>query len=178
MRWDDTHFSGERSGWQWFVSRRQIVTLQHDVIREHLGKRLWITTFDSGPITPNSEELLAGWQGIGGAMVSPPLEARLEIPRDQNDEWYIFNDDYTRNHHFERFVVYGGFTLADPRALADSFDPTWERDSLDWLYPLQRRFWNQIDQLTPITYIAMGDNDIVVTRDHSFANSVRQSINK
>jgi len=74
MEWDDTTFEGKHAIWWWFVSRSQIDTLCELVVREHRGYRLWITSFDSGSITPSAEELSDGWKTVDGAMVSPPLE--------------------------------------------------------------------------------------------------------
>lgn len=176
MRWDSPTFEGKHGDWRWFVSRSQIRDILRLVVREHFGQRLWITTFDSGTITPNAEQVSAGWKVVDSAMVSPPLVEGLEIPYEQFDEWYIFNDDHARLHDFERFVNYGGFNLADPRAMAESFDPTWERSGLDWLYPIQRQFWQQINNLSPVSYIGSGDYDVVVTQSPSFAESVRQAI--
>src|SRR6185295_6817783 len=107
MEWDNSTFEGKHAIWWWFVSRSQIDTLCELVVREHRGYRLWITSFDSGPITPSAEELSDGWKTVDGAMVSPPLEVGLDIPNDQYDEWYIFEDDRPRLQDFERFINYG-----------------------------------------------------------------------
>lgn len=47
-------------------------------------------------------------------MVSPPLHEGLDVPCDQFDEWYIFEDAGSRIREFDRFVNYGSFNLADP----------------------------------------------------------------
>lgn len=105
---------------------------------------------------------------VDGMMVSPPVSEHLDVPQNQFDEWCLFPDASSRIREFERFVNYGGFTLADPRSVTASFDASWERDALDWLYPVQERFWSQIETLRPISYIATGDNDVLVTRNPSF----------
>lgn len=176
IRWDSPTFEGKHGRWRWFVSRSQIRDLPRLVLREHAGQRLWITTFDSGTITPNAEQVAAGWKVVDDAMVSPPLAEGIEIPCDECDEWYIFSDDRPRLRGFEEFVNSGGFNLADPRAMAESFDPTWERSDLNWLYPIQKRFWQQIDNLSPVSYVGTGSNTVVVTQSRSFAESVRQAI--
>lgn len=176
MRWDSPTFIGVHGDWYWFVSRQPIEDLLCLVVQEHLGQRLWITAFDSGPITPNPEEMASGWKIVDGVIVSPRLVDGIDIPHDQYDEWYIFPDDRPRLHDLERFVNYGGFNLADPRAMTASFDPTWERSGLDWLYPLQDRFWKQLDHLSPLSYIASGESDVIVTRLPSFAELMRRII--
>jgi hypothetical protein len=176
MRWDDATFQGEHGEWKWFVCRNVIENLPLLVIQEHPICRLWIATFDSGTITPSVKELAIGWSSIDGAMVSPPLRPGLDIPSDQFDEWYIFYADRLVLGELERFVNYGGFNLADPRRMAKSFDPTWEPSGLDWLCALQDRFWLQLDRLAPVSYVASGDNDVVVTRNLRFAECIRKAI--
>ena len=131
---------------------------------EHLGARLWICTFDGGTITPNEEEISAGWSVVDEALVSPPMSIDLDVPCDQYDEWYIFPDAHSRLQDFERFVNFGGFTLADPSSMAES------------LYPVQERFWKQIERLRPISYVATGDNEVIVTRNPSFAAKLRETM--
>jgi hypothetical protein len=176
MRWDDRTYCGERDEWKWFVSRPQIQGLLELVLSEHFGARLWICTFDSGTISPDEDERLAGWSVVDGMMVSPPLHEGLDVPCDQYDEWYIFEDASSRIREFDRFVNYGGFNLADPKRMAESFDPSWERGGLDYLNPLQEGFWAQIDVLRPISYVGSGDNDVVVTRKPSFAAKLRECV--
>jgi len=176
MRWDDDKFEGQRGEWRWFVTRNPIENIDALAIHEHLNQRLWIATFDSGMITPTPEELLAGWKSNEQAMVSPPLYSGLAIPSDQYDEWYIFGNCRPGLDAIERFVNYGGFNLADPRAVTPSFDPTWEPSGLVWLSPIQDRFWAQLTRLAPISYIASGDRDVVVTRNPRFAERVRRAI--
>lgn len=176
MRWDDRTFSGRHGDYDWFVSREWIEDLAALILREHVGLRLWITTFDGGSITPNEEELDVGWEVVGNIMVSPPMTPDLEIPQNHDNEWYIFEDLNPRTFCDERFVSYGGFNLADPQEMAASFDPSWERDGLDYLYPIQERFWTQIGKLLPFTYIGIGDNDVVVTRHRQFADLIRARV--
>ena len=176
MRSDDLHFEGERGEWKWFVCREFIDILPSLVIREHPKCRLWITTFDSSTITPSAEETAIGWSSIEGAMVSPPLRPGLEIPHDQFDEWYVFGDDPPQLGELERFVIYGGSNLADPGSMAKSFDPTWDPSGLDWLYAIQDRFWLQLERIAPVSYIASGDNDVVVTRNRGFAECICRAI--
>ena len=137
----------------------------HDLIdvllREHVGQHLWITTFDSGTITPEPEELTFGWATVETAMVSPPIHLGLEIPQDQYDEWYIFEDASPRLGSFERFINFGGFSLTN--------DPAWKPE-------LQEQFWAQLERLSPLTYVGSGDNDIIVTRNLSFANALQTAI--
>ena len=176
MRWDDSIFTGQNGQWHWIVSRKEIDDLANLVVKTHAGCRLWISAFDSGPISPSPEESAVGWKTVDGAMVSPPLVQGICVPCDNHDEWYVFEDDLPKAESFERFVNYGCFNLADPREMAASFDPTWERSGLDWLYPIQERFWSHLERLLPLSYVSSGDYDIVVTRRGGFAASIRSAL--
>jgi hypothetical protein len=54
-----------------------------------------------------------------------------------------------------------------------TYDPTWDRHGLDYLVPIQERFWAQVERVNPVSYIAMGDQDIVVSRRRDFVEQLR-----
>src|SRR5689334_20367086 len=114
MRWDDPTYFGQREEWQWLVSRRPLNFLLDLALLEHLGMRLWICTFNKETIVLNGESLSSGWSIVDGILVSPPLSDGMDVPEAQENEWYIFEDSYSRPPEFERFVGYSGFNLADP----------------------------------------------------------------
>ena len=59
---------------------------------------------------------------------------------------------------------------------SDQFDEWYVfPDGLDWLYPIQERFWSQIETLRPISYIASGDNEVLVTRSSEFRAVLTQA---
>lgn len=169
MRWDDRIFSGTHGKWWWLVVRDELPSLLEVVTENHIGQRLCVTAFDSGPITPSSEETALGWTLRDDVMISPPLTTGCTIPCGEFDEWYIFRDLPDSLFGAERFVNYSGFNLADPKLLAASQDPTWDRAAFDSLIPLQVRFWKELDRVMPSTYIGRGDYDVVVTSMPGFA---------
>jgi len=156
--------------------RDMIPDLDKLVIQYHPDSRLCITAFDSGSITPSIEERELGWSLADNVMVSPQLGEISYIPHAEYDEWYVFDRVPESIGGFECFVNYGSFNLADPRQMAASFDSTWERSGLDWLYPIQDRFWSQLDQLSPVTYVASGDCDIIVTQKFELVEYVHQLV--
>lgn len=109
-------------------------------------------------------------------MVSPALTADLAIPQEGHDEWYVFDVLPDLAWKPEIFVNYGAFTLVPPAELYKSFDPTWERDAWDWLIPSQIEFWDQIERVHPVSYISMGDRDIVVSLRHDFIEELRSDV--
>ncbi len=167
--------TGKQGGHHWLVSPSQVWPLTDLVLRFHHGLHLCVTAFDSGPIRPSEDEIAQGWTMQGNVMVSPPLNSTLSIPRDQYDEWYILARPAFAGAEIEVFVNCGGFTLVAPEETYKTFDPTWMRQGLDWLTPIQERFWSQLERLNPETYVAVGDNDVVVSRNRRFIQAVQDA---
>jgi hypothetical protein len=164
---------GQKSEYQWLVSQPEIRQLDEIVARFHLGLRLCVTSFDSGPLRLTKEEFEQGWTTQRGIVVSPPIEESLVIPHDQYDEWYVFENSHFFESDIEVFVNYGAFTLVPPIESFTDIDPTLGKSSIEWLVLAQERFWAQLQRLHPMTFVACGDNDIVVSRDNSFFEAVR-----
>jgi hypothetical protein len=165
---------GQHDRFEWLVMndcpRLVELTLQH-----HARLRLCISSFDSGQISPDEEEAAAGWTSSGSIMVSPPITESLDVPYDGYDEWYLLEQLPCNDWRPEVFVNYGGFTLRQIDEILNEYDPTWERNGRDWLPAMQERFWNQIDSVNPVTYVGMGDFDIVVSRRSEFIEEVRRA---
>ena len=159
---------GEQGGFCWLVSSESLPSLVEVAVRHHTGLRLCITSFDSGPISPTREELAVGWTKSGNVMVSPPVADGLEIPHDQHDEWYFFDDPPSAKWSPEIFVNRCGFTVVPPGDIWNADDLTADRHALDWLIADQERYWEQLRSVDPISYIAMGDNDVVVSKRREF----------
>lgn len=167
--------TGEQDGYFWLVAPSEIPLLGELAVRFHQGMHLCITAFDSGPILPTDDETAEGWHLDGNVMVSAPLSGGVVIPHDQYHEWYIIKDpkvDWVGN---EVFVNYCGFTLVSPDETYKTYDPTWDRRGLDWVLPIQARFWSQLKRLGAESYVAVGDNDIVVSRNQAFIQAVRDA---
>jgi hypothetical protein len=165
--------SGTTGDYHWIVSSAPIDSLVEFIVRFHKALRLCITAFDGGPLRPSPDEFAAGWTIQNAVMVSPPICDGVAIPRDQYDEWYIVSQPLVATFQLEVFVNFGSFTLVPFAELYKTFDSTWEKPD-DWLGPIQERFWSQIEQIRPETYVAMGDNDVVVSRNPQFIRAVRE----
>lgn len=161
--------TGRRDDYEWLATQ-QVLTL--DVATFHPARHLCITSCDSLCIVPSEEELRVGWRLCGRTMVSPPLVHDLEIPCDQYDEWYIMRTPDFPQSGLEVFVNLGGFTLVVPGEIHKISDATRDKHGQDYLGQLQERFWAQIERLQPESYIASGDNDIVVSRNRAFMEHV------
>ena len=144
---------GSNGVYEWLVTDQQFDLLRAcpNVL---LGKYLAITSFDSGALILSEEERVAGWESRSKIAYSPKIQDVLSVPREQYDEWYIFNSPVElgtshlgenlfevpqREGHLSVFVNYG-FALHPP-----------ERASL------ADRFWSQMERIRPESYLA--DND-------------------
>ena len=162
-----SNLSGAHDDFSWAVSHLRVPQVDALVVKYFAGSQLCSSAFDGGPITSAQAELDSGWRVVDGIMVSPTLTG-LEIPFDVNDEWFVLDQIPAVFPKLTRFVNYGGFNLAEPRELAASYDPTWERSGLDWLYAIQEEFWHQIELLKPKAYVILGDAEVVTSTDHGF----------
>lgn len=169
---DDLILTGTHGKWQWIVVREMIRDLPLLTTQHHVGHRLCITAFDSGPISPTSDEAAIGWILMGDVMISPPLTESTDVPCGEYDEWYVFPTVPPRCDFRNRFVNYVGFTLADPKRLVPTMDQERDRTHLDWLVQLQTEFWHELERLGPLSYVASGDYDIIVTTNLRFAECV------
>lgn len=110
-----------------------------------------------------------GWSLQGRAMVSPPLTEALNIPMEGFDEGYILEDSRFVESDVEPFVNFGGFTLAEPEALARSTGHP--EANYEFLRP-QERFWRQLLTIRPETCVGWGDNTVVVSRRYDFMRAL------
>ncbi|APW63947.1 hypothetical protein [Paludisphaera borealis] len=165
--------SGRWGSYYWLVSSRELPTLEAATLRFHPGDRLCITSIDSGTCRLYPEEIAAGWTAGRNVAVSPPVDDGIDIPRDQYDEWYLLDRPPAHEWQPEVFVNYGGYTLVAVEESYRTFDPTLDRHGLDYLFPIQERFWAQIERIDPISYVAMGDKDVVVSKRLEFIKHLR-----
>lgn len=153
---------GQEGEYQWVETRLPQSPLGDIVVPLHAGCRLAVVSFDSGPIRPDEHEQEAGWRVIGQAMVSPPLNASIDVPQAGFDEWYVLDSLPPGAWTPERFVNIIGFTLAPVSELVAAQDSTWDRRGWDWLMPVQERFWNQLLKTRALTYVAAGEGSVIV----------------
>jgi hypothetical protein len=155
---------GTNGHFQWLSTEASIPSLHHVIVALHRGLRLAITAFDSGPLQPTPEEQRGGWSVHGDVMLSPPLQPGLEIPSAECDEWYLFEQEPPPQWKPKLFVNYLGFTVVPINELRRDLDPTWDRNGLDWLEPLQAQFWSEMEMINPVTYVAVACPLVVVSR--------------
>lgn len=130
---------------QWDPSLADLCTLAPELI---LDKRIAITSCDSGPFSPSSESLLAGWQVENGVAISRKIAQITELPSPGFDEWYVF-EDVPCTVPTCSFVNQYDFSVLDESAAALSF-------------------WEQIQTTKPLHVLGAGTpNMFFVTRDRA-----------
>ena len=75
------------------------------------GRRVVVTSFDSGEYQLSEDELRSGWTQCGPTAVSPPSVNPDAIPAAGHDEWYIFDGTPPDLSSIEVFVNYVGFSV-------------------------------------------------------------------
>ncbi len=139
----------EKNGvYDWLVTGHPLEAVLQACPELVVGKYVFVTSFDSGPLDLNPEDTTAGWEGRNDIAYSPQILDPAFIPRDQYDEWYIFDrprdlgglvpgdknvfDVCPQEGKVSTFVNFGGFAFHDAN-VADLTGLFWQQ--LDWIRP-------------------------------------------
>ena len=143
--------TGNWCGFRWFQARNlslgDLVEAVPNLVRERF---VVVTSLDSGPLRLTDDELAEGWRQVGSLTVSPKSPAPWSLPRGGWDEWYVF-EGAPPAHAPEVFVNYSGFSLRPAPGNEGQQSAV-------------GRFWGQLAEWWPESYLAEGDNLICVTR--------------
>jgi len=133
------------------------------------NKNIVITSFDSDPLQPTSEEMQRGWRVCGRSVHIPVGENVSSIPFEIFDEWYIFSAE-APERDYKVFVKHDWFTLGPAQALysrsGNAFD----------LKRMQRWFWQEIEQVGPESYMGRGNRLKFVTRNPEHFSQVLRGL--
>ncbi len=164
--------TGRYGEFYWLVSNEKIRDIDKIIIEYRTGYTLYLATFDSGLLLPTQEELDQGWKVDSEIMISPPLSGIVTIPYEQYDEWYISRGALTFPQELERYVNCGGFRLFAVNDDTKISESMWERNICDHMRPHQDAFRKQLLLINPETFVAIGDNEIVVSKDEGLINHI------
>jgi hypothetical protein len=151
---------GERSGYgiiqwsyDWDPSLNDLLNVVPEIA---LGKRVAITSCDSGPYRLFPEDLAKGWTMEGDISLSPPVSTINELPTPGFDEWYVY-DDVPTTYPKTNFVNRLGFSPLD-------------KDSEE-----TDMFWSQIEEVQPLHVLGAGTpNMFFATRDKATFERVKR----
>jgi hypothetical protein len=119
-----------------------------------LGKRVAITSCDSGPYKPSVDELTAGWSFAGTVAISREIAQATELPAPGFDEWYVF-DVVPSVVPTRNYVNQYNFSVLDECDTTDSF-------------------WEQIRMTQPLHVLGAGTpNMFFATRDRESFERVK-----
>jgi hypothetical protein len=149
----------ERDGYHlldWRDDRRDLVLpkLWQHAPELVVGRFLVNTSFDSGFLTLNPEQIAAGWHVVGRLGHSPKIASVAQVPHDQYDEWLAF-DSTVEISEFETLVNYATFT---------PIDFSWEEK--------REHYWHQILRWRPLHVFGENDGIYVVTADEHTASKL------
>jgi hypothetical protein len=162
--------TGSRGGYFWLTSAdHDLDYLLMSCPQIVLGRYLAVTSFDSGSLVPNEDEIIAGWGSRGGIAYSPKIESIEKLPHDLYDEWYLFEFPRELGNLFQgnvfetsiqagqvaAFFNFGGFSLHSPE-----------------MKDLADLFWLQLELIQPESFIADGGLLNFVTCDEQLFAAV------
>jgi hypothetical protein len=143
--------AGEWCNFRWFQASDLSLGALVEAVPELVHDRLVVvTSFDSGPLRLTLDDVASGWQQSGFLAISPKSPSPSSLPLGEWDEWYVF-EEMPSARSPEVFINYGEFSLRP--------DP-----GNEWQQAALERFWGQLAEWLPESYLAEGDNLICVTR--------------
>lgn len=134
----------------WDPSLADVIRLAPALV---LGKRIAITSCDSGPYVPSQEERRDGWRLVETTAISKAITRPAELPAPGFDEWYIFDSMpqlIPKRNHVNQY----GFSVLDDGDAAESF-------------------WKQVTVTKPLHVLGAGTpNMFFVSRDREIFQQV------
>ncbi len=169
--------TGTHGAYRWLITSEHdlddLLTLCPTVV---LGRYLAVTSFDSGALTLDDAEKLAGWEARGDIAYSASVPSVEKLPaRGGYDEWYVFGARVDlgrlgKGDVFEAPLLPGQVEVFVN--FSDGFDL--RRIDADDLADL---FWRQLEWIRPESYIADGGSFMTfVTRDESLFAAVQRAL--
>ncbi|MFB9243411.1 hypothetical protein IV454_13035 [Massilia antarctica] len=154
---------GERGGY-WVIEWSKawdpsLTDLLHVAPELVVGKRVAITSCDSGPYVPSEDEVKAGWSRCETAAISREVAKLTELPTPGFDEWYVYDSIpliCPKRNHVNQY----GFSVFD------------EGDATEL-------FWEQIRTAQPLHVLGAGTpNMFFATRNRDSFDQVKSLYEK
>jgi hypothetical protein len=167
--------TGSRGDYSWLTTAEHEL---HDLITSCpqvvLGKYIAVTSFDSGWLVPNEDEILAGWQSRGGIAYSPKVESVEKLPHDLYDEWYVFKIPRDLGKLFQGNVFETSMQAGQVEVFAN-FGPGFSLKSSE-AKDQTDLFWLQLELIQPESFVSDGDLLNFATTDDQLFDSVRAAL--
>jgi len=167
--------TGSRDGYFWLTSAdyelHDLITFCPQIV---VGKYVTITSFDSGSLVPNENEMTAGWQSQGGIAYSPRVESIEQLPHELYDEWYVFKTPQDLGHLYQGNIFETSMAAGQVAAFVN-YGPAFSLPSSN-AKDLTDLFWLQLGLIRPESFISDGDLLNFVTSDEQLFDSVRAAL--
>jgi hypothetical protein len=165
---------GLHKGYEWLVTEECLDDLLSLCPQIVMGKFVAITSIDSGHFVPTEAERASGWETQDGIAYSPVVTNIESIPRENWDEWYVFDQPFRLGRLFpnERNP------FADPIASDEiCVFVNYDFRLHDADHVLSDLFWEQMHRVRPQTFIAESDHRLtVVTSDKTLFAAAHKAI--
>ena len=166
---------GSRGSFFWLTTPEyelnDLITSCPEVV---LNKYIAVTSFDSGPLVPDKDETIAGWQSREGIAYSPKVQSVDKLPHEIYDEWYVFKTPRDLGHLYEG-NIFETTMKAGQVAVFVNYGPGFSLKNSDAKY-LTDLFWLQLELIRPETFISDGDLLNFVTCDEQIFVAVRAAL--
>jgi hypothetical protein len=165
--------TGSHGDYKWLSSLHDLTDLVRLCPSVVLGKYIAVTSIDSGDLVPTDVERLAGWTSRDRIAYSPLVQSVENLRYEGWNEWYVFAQPVD---------------LGASRLGSNIFDPTPKAGEVgvfvNYCFALHRPemksisdlFWEQLERMRPLSYIADNETLTFVTRDESLFNFVAEAL--
>lgn len=130
-----------------------------------IGKAVGVVSFDGDSVKPTKEEYERGWKYDSKEVAYfdklNTYELKTDIFANCYDEWYLFEEPtQLKGNHI--FVTYSGFRLHIEK-----------EDRL--MRNVQKRFWDQVEQNNPNSFVIYGDNFIYGSKNKNDIDQIEKA---
>ena len=169
--------TGSHGTYQWLTSgQHDLAALLQLCPQVVLGKYIAVTSFDSGPLKLNDDEVSTGWKTRNDIAYSPRIQSVDKLKHGECagfDEWYVFEAPVELGQMFSGNVFEGPLQPGKVAAFVNYSGFSLHTSIMQDLATL---FWRQLEWVCPESYIADGDLLNFVSRDRSLFASILQAL--
>jgi hypothetical protein len=166
--------AGSHKEYEWLMTEEYLEDLLRLCPQIVLGKYVAITSIDSGRFIPDEVERANGWETQDGIAYSPLVTNTESLPRENWDEWYVFDHPFRLGHLFpEDRNMFADPIASDEICVFVNYNHGLHNAD----HTISDLFWTQIEKVRPQAYIAESDYQLtVVTSDKTLFAAARGAI--
>jgi hypothetical protein len=163
-------FHGFQGDYRWLESISHGIDDLLRVCPEAAAGKSWaVTAFDQDRLNAVAEDDFQSWQVSGSALLIPPLDDLHQLPHNIFQELYTFTAAVPQRK-FHTFIRHDWFTLGPTAANRFQARNVWD------FKRMQRLFWQEMEAISPESYIASGQRLIFATRNPLYFTAVLRGL--